>query len=205
MTHTKIGTLFAVTASVFVGTLGAATQASHAQKMAKMPAMDKKFVSTVSHSNIAEISDAKLALSKSKDEKVRTIATTITTDHGKAQDALKKLAGMYSMSLPMEPTAKQKAMHAKLTSLSGEAFDNEYLKQQTKGHYAAVNLFEKEMAKGEDSQVRGYAAQFLPGIQQHTKLITAAASNRGIKTADKVGMTPAKMKRMGKMNKMDKK
>ena len=200
MTHTKTGTFFAA-ASVFVGTFGLTAQTAHAQKMAMMPKMDKMFVNTVSHSNAAEIADAKLALEKSKDEKVRTIATTIITDHGKAQDALKKLSGMYSMSPPMGPTAKQKAMHTKLASLSGDAFDTAYLKEQVKGHYAAVNLFEKEMAKGEDSQVRGYAAQFLPGIQYHTKLITAAASNRGIKTADKVGMTPAKMKRMDKMDK----
>ena len=211
MTHTSIKSLFAATAFAAIGAFGVAAPPAHAQMA--MPAMDSKFVKTVSRANVAEMMTAKLALQKSKDEKVRTIATTIIKDHGTAEASLKSLAGTYKMMLPMEADARHKKAYAKLQGMSGTEFDSAYLKGQVKDHYAAVNLFQDEMAKGEDSKVRGYAAKFLPTIEQHTKLITAAASNRGIKTATKTGMTPAKMKRMdkmdngkmGKMNKMDKK
>lgn len=164
--------------------LGAAAATAWADEK-PLGTMDKMFVRKVAQGNIAEVMAGKLALQKSKNEKVRSIATMLVAGHSKAQEDLKPVAATHKITLPRDTDARHKAMYRRLTRLSGTAFDKAFLKGMVKGHNATVALFRKQMDKGQDSHVREYAAEHLPDIQTHTRMIHDVAGNMGITVAAK--------------------
>ena len=172
-----------VAASVLIGTAAQADE--------KFTPQDKTFVMKVSQGNNAEIMTSKLALQKSQDKNVRKVADMLVKEHGQAEDNLKQLASTYKMKVPDGTDPKHQAMYKMLQGINGTAFDKAYMKGQVKDHYATIALFKKELDKGNQTQVRSYAVKWLPGIENHTQMITSVASNMGIKTATKTGMTPA--------------
>lgn len=192
MTHVKTG--IAIAAALVV--MGAAQQARADEKFTPQ---DKIFVMKASQGNNAEIMSSKLALQKSQDKNVRKVADMLVKEHGEAEDNLKQLASTYKMKIPPGTDPKHEAVYKKLQGMSGAAFDKAYMKGQVKDHYATIAMFKKELDKGNQTEVRSFAVKWLPGIENHTQMITSVASNMGIKTATKTGMTPAKMGRMDKM------
>ena len=101
------------------------------------------------------------------------------------------------MALPTDTDAKHKAAYAKLSRLSGTAFDKAYMAGQEKDHAATVKLFESEIAKGQDKDLSGFASKNLPAIEDHTKMIFQVGSSLGVHAvpmpALKSGMMPGSM------------
>ena len=171
---------FATAGAILLTAVGVA----HAQS--KVSELDKTFAVTVSQGNMAEVMGSKLALQKSTSKRVRMIATTLVKQHGAAEVALKKTAQLEKVDLPSGTDAEHVAMYKKLQGLSGDAFDKEYIAGNVTDHYKTIALFKKEMDGGTDTQLRSFAAKYLPDIQTHTKMITSLASNYHIP----VGMNP---------------
>lgn len=167
---------------------------AHAQ-MNKMSATDRMFVMKVAQGNMAEVMSSRLALKKSKDEKVRMIAEMLIKEHGQAQADLKSTAKTLKYKLPASTDAKHKAMYRKLSRLSGMTFDKAYMMGQVGDHYATIALFKKELENGSDSNIRNFAAKYQPGIENHTKMITSTAGRFGIPVAKEgEGMAMSAMK-----------
>lgn len=175
--------------------LGTTTAAAWAQGEHKgLSAMDKQFIRKVAQTNIAEVKVGKLALQKSKSERVRMIANMLVKEHSMANDALKPIAKSHNVAFPKDTDRAHKAMYNRLARMSGSAFDMAFMKGQVKGHNATLALFRKEMDRGRDSHVREYAAQFIVNIQNHTQHIHNVASNLGIRVASEssqMSMNPA--------------
>ena len=55
------------------------------------------------------------------------------------------------MTLPADTDPMHKAVIAKLSGLSGTAFDKAYMGSQEKAHTDTVNLFEKEISMGKNA------------------------------------------------------
>lgn len=146
--------------------------------------LDRTFVTTVGHGNVAEIQASRLALKKSSNKKVRMIASMLIQQHGQAQQDLLKLGRKISLSVPNAPDPAQKAQYRRLAHLSGASFDKAYMKGQVGAHYATLGLFKKEMASGGDTLVRSFAQQYINDIQNHTQMIANVASNLGLRVAD---------------------
>jgi len=64
----------------------------------------------------------------------------------------------------------QKDMN-KLSGLSGDAFDREYINTMVKDHEKTVKMFEKESTKGTDADVRAWAAKTLPTLREHLQQV----------------------------------
>lgn len=178
----------AVVAAVIA--LGTTTATTWAQEHKGLSAMDKQFIRKVAQGNIAEVRVGKLALQKSKSERIRSIANTLVKEHSAANDALKPIAASHNFNLPKDTDRKHKAMYNRLSKMSGAAFDKAFMKAQVKAHNATLALFRKEMEKGQDSHVRDYAAQFIVNIQNHTQHIHNVASNLGIRVAAEPSRKP---------------
>lgn len=149
--------------------------------------VDRTFINTVGHGNAAEIQASRLALKKSSDSKVRSIASMLIQQHGQAQQALLQLGPKVNVPVPTSPDPSQRAMYRRLSRLSGSAFDKAYMKGQVSAHYQTLALFKKEMANGNDTLVHSYAQQYITDIQNHTQMIAAVASNLGITVASANG------------------
>lgn len=130
----------------------------------------------VAQTDLAEIQVGKLALQKAGSNQVKTSAQQLVDDHTKTSDALKQLASSKGITLPIEPDDKHKALATKLAGESGDQFDKDFLAANSMDHLKVVAAFQNEATSGSDPDIKGFATQFLPAIQQHTQMIDQAKS-----------------------------
>jgi putative membrane protein len=138
---------------------------------------DAKFAMMVAQTDLAEIQVGNMALQKSSNDEVKKVAQKLVDDHTKTSDALKQIAAKKGMTVPTETDAKHKALAKKLESESGATFDKDFLEANSKDHHKVVAAFQKEANDGKDPEIKGFAAQFLPAIQEHTTMIDQAKSS----------------------------
>jgi putative membrane protein len=121
--------------------------------------------------DMAELQMSNLALQKSTDDKVKTLAQKLIDDHTKSSTAMKQLAQQKGVTLPDQTDAKHLALATKLQGETGEKFDKDFMTSNMADHKKVVKAFEAESQKGTDPDVKGFATQFLPPVQQHTQMI----------------------------------
>jgi putative membrane protein len=136
-----------------------------------VPGADKKFAMTVAQTDLAEIQVSNLALQKSNNDDVKKLAQKLIDDHTKTSDAMKQIASQKGLTLPTEPDAKHKALATKLEGESGAQFDKDFISANSADHHKVVKEFQKEANSGKDPEIKGFASQFLPAIQEHTTMI----------------------------------
>jgi putative membrane protein len=147
---------------------------------------DQSILRQMAITNISEIEAAKLAQSKSKDEKVKTYAQQMIDDHTKAQGELEQLAQSKNVTLPKEPDAKHKAMAKKLSALEGEKFDKQYMAQGgVTDHRNAHGMLQKAEKTAKDPEVKALVTKMIPVVDQH--LQTARQDTASAKTASGKG------------------
>lgn len=137
-----------------------------------LSSVDKTFMLKAEQSNLAEIKTSQAALQKATDESYKTFAQHMIDDHTTAESDLKQLAQSKGVTLPGDPSAKNKAAATKLMQLNGPAFDGSYRRIQRDGHLATIALFKKEIKSGRDPDVKAYAEKYLPKIQEHYKMLS---------------------------------
>ena len=65
---------------------------------------------------------------------------------------------------------RHRALITKLSALSGAEFDREYMRQMVKDHSDAVEMFQREASRGNDAEVKAWAAKTLPALQEHLRM-----------------------------------
>ncbi len=140
---------------------------------------DLKFATMVAQTDLAEIQVGNLALQKGGSDQVKKIGQKLVDDHTKTSDAMKQIASSKGMTLPTEPDAKHKALATKLEGESGDQFDKDFLAANSADHHKVVAAFQKESTNGTDPEIKSFATQFLPAIQEHTQIIDQAKGTSG--------------------------
>lgn len=160
--------------------------------------MDKMFATKAAQGGIAEVKTSELAVQKTHNKQVMMVAKRMIKEHSAANEELKTVAQDKSMTLPADTDPKHKAALAKLSRLSGAAFDKAYMAGQEKDHAATVKLFENEIATGQDKDLSGFASKNLPNIEDHTRMIFQVGSSLGVHSTMMPKLKPALMP--GSMN-----
>ena len=156
--------------SIFV--LGAAfTSLAWAQKplSGNLSAGDQKFIKEVAQGGMAEVALGQLAVQNAASDEVKKFGQRMVDDHSKANDQLKELAASKGVTLPQTPGLKEKAVKMRLSKLTGDQFDKAYMKDMLQDHKSDIAAFQKESNSGADSDVKGFATQTLPTLQDHLK------------------------------------
>jgi predicted outer membrane protein len=147
------------------GTAGAT--ASGTMKMSKA---DSKGIMDMAMVNMAEIEMGKLAQSKSQNAEVKTFAQQMIDDHTKGLQEVQTVAAAKGVTLPTELDAKHKAMSMRLSKLSGEKFDREYMKVGgVASHKEAHTMLMKNEKSAKDADVKALATKMMPTVEQHLK------------------------------------
>jgi putative membrane protein len=145
------------------GQQGQQGQTQQAQQ--DVTAEDREFFTKAIQDGMAEVKLGELAQDKAQDEEVKSFAQRMVEDHGKANDKLKQAAQSAGVTPPTEVSEKHKATEEKLSGLSGQEFDQEYMKAQVEDHQKAVELFSKQaQGTGETAQLAG---EILPTLEEH--------------------------------------
>ena len=136
-----------------------------------MSAQDQLFGARAAEGNLAEITFANLALSKTKNANVRQTAQVILMGHTAAQNELMQVMRAKNMMMMPMLSATHMAAYNALKKAKGDNFDKMYMAGQTDDHENTIALFASEVNAGMDDALKGYANKNLPDIVGHTILI----------------------------------
>lgn len=139
---------------------------------------DQKFFTTAAAAGAYEVEAAQLALQKSSDNQVRTIAQRMVQDHTKANDELAALARSMNVHVAAIPNQQQQGMLDQLQKLQGSDFDREYLRQQRTAHQQAIADFQAA-TQNTSQPVRAWAAKTLPILREHLAMVNGDMNGMG--------------------------
>jgi putative membrane protein len=140
----------------------------------KLSHQDKSFLKDAAESGNAEISGSQVALSQSSNADVKTFAQMMVDDHGKAGTELKGLAQQKGVKVSDTPSITKKTEIKMLSERKGSSFDQHYADSiGVKAHQDTIKLFQKEVDKGTDPDVKAWASKTLPTLQHHLEAAQA--------------------------------
>lgn len=144
---------------------------------------DSKMMADLAQANIAEIETGKMALEKSQNDQVKKFAQHMIDDHTSALKELQTLATAKGVTLPDDTDLKHKTMATALKAMTGNSFDNQYMKRVGVGdHQATIELLQKAQKNAKDPELKAMATKMLPTVREHLKMaqqgVTAVANKK---------------------------
>lgn len=140
---------------------------------------DQMFVTAAAQTDATEIQAGQLAATKARGARVKQFAQKMVADHTQMDQQLMTLAQSKGFTPDATPTPMATDMMAKLNADRPVAFDRDYLRGQVMGHQMAVKAFQDEIANGQDADLKAFATNGLPTIQQHLVMARRLAGMRG--------------------------
>jgi putative membrane protein len=137
---------------------------------------DRAFVTKAAQGGLMEVAAGKLAAQRGLAPAVKEFGQRMVTDHTAANEKLKSLADSKQILLPGSLSPEQDAALGKLESLSGTDFDKTYSQMMVKDHVEDISEFEKEVQKGQDADIKSFAANTLPTLRHHLMLAKKLSS-----------------------------
>ncbi|MNG86730.1 hypothetical protein D3C76_462180 [compost metagenome] len=124
------------------------------------------FVEAATEAGIAEVVTSNLAKEKSQDAGIKTYAQQMVTDHTKANQKLGDIARKLDISVPDEAALTDKVKKM-ILEWRDDSFDKSYINNQVDAHEKAVELFKKEAASSDKAELKAFASETLPKLEQH--------------------------------------
>jgi putative membrane protein len=148
---------------------------------------DRKFIEEAAKGGMAEVELAKVAQERASSPEVKQFAQRMEQDHSKANEQLRQLAQEKGVTMPAGPKLSDNHEMSKLSKLQGEEFDRAYMDHMVKDHKKDVKEFRKEAQKAKDPDVKAFAQQTAPILEEHLQLAQNADAAVGGKQAKKSG------------------
>ncbi len=126
------------------------------------------FVRKVAIGDMFEIQSSELAIKKA-DHRGKEFASRMISDHGKTSLQLKAMVqrGKVKAELPQALDDEHQKKLDQLKGLSGKDFDRSYDEMQQQAHEEAIALFQNYAQKGDNPDLRRWAAKTLPRLRDH--------------------------------------
>jgi putative membrane protein len=132
---------------------------------------DTKFATAAALGGMLEVELGRVAAQKGASDEVRQFGQHMVDDHSKANQDLTQVASAKGLSLPAALDARHQAEVQKLSALSGDKFDQEYVSMMIKDHRKDTAEFQKESTGGADADIKSFAARTLPVVRDHLQMI----------------------------------
>ena len=142
------------------------------------PVFGPDFIDRAGSSDLLEIAEGKLALSRSSNAQIRDFATMMIAAHGKSTAALQAAAEASGEAANM-PSALPDDLQAKLAALTRSpagAFDRAYVADQIAAHQDALSALKTYARDGDTPALKKYAAATAPVVQDHLAHAQALAA-----------------------------
>ena len=149
-------------------------------KEMQSPADSKQFAMKAAEGGMLEVKLAQLAQQKSQSNDVKELARQLEQDHTQANQQLMQVAKQKNIDLPKDLQGECQETYQAFQQLQGSDFDNAFLLYNVKDHLADIMMFQKEAKSGTDQDIRQWAAQTLPKLQQHAQHIRTVAQAAGM-------------------------
>jgi putative membrane protein len=132
--------------------------------IARLPEPDRNFVRQTLGANMAAIRMGQLAMRKGSSSSVRDLGREMLNSHTLLNDHLRETARTeHDIELPVaRMTPAQELTYARLSVLSGPAFDHAFLQAVLDQQQRTVDAFRAEANDGRDPRLRAFADDALP-------------------------------------------
>ncbi len=157
-----------------------AQSSSSSSASQKLSPKEGKFIEQAAEDNLAEVQMAKTAEQKASNSDVKQLAQKLQQDHQQAEDQLQQVAQKLGVTLPSHPSVKDQAMLKKLDGLSGAQFDKAFMKHQVIDHKKDVAKFQRELNELQNPDLKTWAQNTLPVLQQHLQMAEQDAAKVGV-------------------------
>lgn len=131
---------------------------------------DQAFILEAASGGQMEVDLGKVATTNAASADVKAFGQRMVDDHTKANDQLKQIAQQKGVTVPTELKPRHQHTVERLSKLSGAAFDHAYMHTMVVDHREDVALFRHEASRGRDADVKKFAADTLPTLQEHLKM-----------------------------------
>lgn len=130
----------------------------------------KAFVDDAIRGDIAGVAIGQLAEANGGSIGVKNFGQTLDTDHSLAAAEATKVASSLGITPPGEPKSAAQREYAKLSKLSGSAFDREFIRMMIADDTRAIRAFEAEAAANQ-GDVSAMASRQLPTLRRHLQIV----------------------------------
>lgn len=137
---------------------------------------DAEFAVKAASGGMMEVELGNLAMTNGSSQQVKDFGQSMVSDHSKANDELKALAASKNITLPTTPNADMQKKIDDLKKKQGRDFDKAYIDLMVDDHNEDVDEFQKEGDKGNDPDLKSWAAGKVPVLQHHLQMAKDAQS-----------------------------
>ena len=135
----------------------------------------KMFIMDMYSHNLYEIQLGQLAQKQVQDQEVKRFAQMLIEDHTKANQQLKQIAQSAQVQVQERLDPVHQAKLQKKQQLPKSEFTRKFLNDQVAGHTAGILELTYQANKGQNQQIKQFASQQLPKMEQHLKQVTELA------------------------------
>jgi putative membrane protein len=141
---------------------------------------DKMFLQKASEGGLAEVQLGQLAAQKGNSSEVKQFGQKMVEDHTRLNEQMKPIADTLGVSAPKHLTRMDQAEYDKLSSLSGDAFDQEYITDMVKDHRKDLQEFRREETATSNPELKEAVSHAEQVVSQHLSMIQDIAQQKGI-------------------------
>jgi putative membrane protein len=149
-----------------------AAQDTHGGSLSKG---DKSFITEAAQGNLTEIEMGKLAQEKGQSQGVKDFGKRLEADHSKANEQLMGIAKDAGVEVPTQLDKKHQKDVDKLSKMKAQDFDKAFAKHMVSDHKKDIGKFQKEAKSAKDSELKNFASETLPTLQEHLKIAEGLA------------------------------
>lgn len=154
---------------LIVGSCFTLLSVSALAQSAKLSPRDKEFLKMAAVANMTEAHLGQLAESQAFRSGVKDFGQTLAKDHTNAYQELAVLDSKLGQSIPKGIDVHRHKAIEQLARVKGKRFDVPFLRDEVRDHERAIAAFKRETQLGQDQDVKAYAAQVLPTMEEHLR------------------------------------
>jgi putative membrane protein len=131
---------------------------------------DRSFIMDAAQGGMKEVEMGKLAQQNGQSDGVKQFGKRLEDDHSKANDELKGIAQKLGVNLPASLDKKHQGMVDKMNKVKAQDFDRTFAKDMVSDHEKDVKDFRKQADKGKSADLKQFASQTVPTLEEHPKI-----------------------------------
>jgi putative membrane protein len=115
----------------------------------------------------AEVETGRYVQEHGSNPAVKEFGRWMVTDHTMADQMLERTAAAVGAQLPTTLDHDAQSMVDRVQKMRGTELDRTYIRDMVEDHENDVRSFQKEAQSGQNPQVKAFAQEMLPALQQH--------------------------------------
>src|SRR3954454_8489196 len=152
------------------GQMPAGQTAAGQRQQQKLSEKDKSFATEAAMGGMPELELGNLAQQNAQNDDVKQFGARMVQDHTAANQQLTPILQAKDIPAPTQLDATHRRTMDKLSKIRGAEFDRAYMREMVEDHDKDVKKFRQEAEHGSDADLKTFAQNTLPVLEQHQKM-----------------------------------